>query len=357
MIQKITASSELEGQTDSPSNFEVERAIEYLLAHRREAAEELLVAAGAKKSGSKVDLQRRLLKALADDAISAEELVSHLDAIEGWGNQQIILMDSTELLASRWQDKGHVEQQLKTASVLDLLNNARPIALPDQPVLSQILWNEENLRLTWTYAARWEMRVPSLDPDPEVVPLLPVNDEALESGELVYKAYRVLHRRLVCYFDWDLITCEAALALPRMPKESDYELLAESLLADAERFLEVSSFEQLSLRKLIRNLEKSDEVTRRDLVLQTKLRSQINMRSGDKHADVYSDPAVKDARNAVGNRVAGDRGQFYWLPDDKQLERRIHMRVYPTKQRVSIHDQCTEAEVRHVLSRVRHHCR
>lgn len=347
-------------QQPVPSNEEVGRAVEYLIAQRLEVARDLLASAGLAVSGTKPALRKRILKALADELLSPFEIASRLDEVEGWGNQHILLYNSTESLAAKWQAVSHARKQLKSADLETLLNRPRAIALPDEPTLSQVMWSEESMRLVWVHGSQWEMRVPEFDyprSDGTTAPIgaLPVSGDG--DVAMIYKAYRLQPRRQICYFDWDLVTCEAALAMPRMPRDSDYDALQAKLLADAERILEMTSFEPLSLNKLIKNLEKTKEVSRRDVLLTTTQRTEINFRSADRKTDAYSDPTANDARKAITNRVFGTRGQFYWQPDGKALERAIHMRVYPIKQRLSIHDQCTEAEVRHVLSRVRHHCR
>jgi hypothetical protein len=359
-VDKLIERKKVSQLASIPSNDEVGRAVEYLIAYRLEVAKALLASAGLAISGTKAALRNRILKALADDVLSPFEIASRLDEVEGWGNQHILLYNSTESLAAKWQDASHARKQLKAANLEALLNSPRPIALPDEPTLSQVIWSEQSMRLVWVHGSQWEMRVPELDyprsdgteAPPQFAKVIAESDEPI-----IYKAYRIQPRRQICYFDWDLVTCEAALAMPRMPNDSDYDLLQAKLLADAERVLEVTSFEPVLLNKLIRNLEKTKEVIRRDVLLTTTQRTEINFRSADRKTDAYSDPAANDARKAISNRVSGTRGQFYWQPDGKALDRAIHMRVYPTKQRISIHDQCTEAEVRHVLSRVRHHCR
>ncbi len=88
------------------------------------------------------------------------------------------------------------------------------------------------------------MRVPELDyprADGAEMPdsaqrTINENDE-----QIIYKhtAYNLAVRFVI--FDWDLVTCEAALAIPRMPKDSDYEFLQTKLLSDAERLLEITN--------------------------------------------------------------------------------------------------------------------
>ncbi len=345
----------------TPSNDEVGRSVDYLIAYRLEVIKDLLSEAGLRVSGNKSELRKRVLQALADDKLSPEKILFRLDEVEGWGNQHVVLLKSTSSAALKWQNSKQVNERLKNAKLDALLNRSRPIALPNEPTLSQIMWSASSLRLIWIHGSQWQLRVPELDYVQTGGHREKVGNvtyaEMTDGQSILYKAYQIQHKRQVCYFDWDLKTCEAALMMPRLPHEIKYDELQSKLFHDAEQVLEMSSFETLQLSRLIGNLETSNEVSRRDILLTTSKRTEINIRSADRKADAYDDPAANDARNAIKNRVVGTRGQFYWLPNGKSLDRTIHMRVYPSKQRISIHDQCTEAEVRHVLSRVRHHCR
>jgi len=182
-----------------------------------------------------------------------------------------------------------------------------------------------------------------------------VPEKNYEEDGIHYKAFEIKHKRGVCYLDWDLITCEAALLIHQMPTNI-YSQLKTELLQDLSRVLETAALEPVSLVSLIGNLEKSVEVTRRNLHFLSVRDTQIDFRSRDRYADAMLDPTAKRARKAMGNDVVSDRGQFYWTANACSLERPIPMRVYQRDNRFSIHGECTEEEVRHVLARVRHYC-
>jgi len=136
--KKRASEKKLSGE---PLNFEVGRAVDYLLAHRMDAVRELLRSVELPTSGSKRQLGKRVLRALADELLSPEQIISHLDQMEGWGNQHVTLFRSTETLAANWQDRLHVRDQLKKAGLESLFNSHRPIGLPEKPTLAQVLWN------------------------------------------------------------------------------------------------------------------------------------------------------------------------------------------------------------------------
>ncbi len=64
-----------------PLNFEVGRAIEYLLAKRTDTVAQLLKDAGLSTSGNKRAVEKRLLAALTDGHITPAQIIEHLDRL------------------------------------------------------------------------------------------------------------------------------------------------------------------------------------------------------------------------------------------------------------------------------------
>jgi hypothetical protein len=142
-----------------------------------------------------------------------------------------------------------------------------------------------------------------------------------------------------------------------MKRESDYASLQGRLLGEAGDFLPLDAFTTLRLAGLIRRLESSSEVSKREVDLVTSKRAEIRFRSAGPKSDAYADPIVSSARRSIPEgKLSGRRGQFYWLATG-ELQRPIQMRVHADVDRIAIHDQCTESEARYVLARIRHHCR
>lgn len=374
-------------ETDRITADEVGQAVELLTSLRNEAARGLLRSAGLSGSGTKGELRTRILRGLADDVITPEGVMRALDEVEGWGNQHVVLQVSTEAAAERWQDLEHVRRSLGRSGVLDRLNRSRLLGVPGQPELGEIRWDDRHLRVVWVYGQRPWVPAPELDVpgredlvdgvqqgegaregDGEVGSGV-VSEEGFAkraypargldtfAGEVCYKAFRRGARRHLCRFDWDLVTGEAFLTLPRMNRESDYASLQGRLLGEAGDFLPLDAFTTLRLAGLIRRLESSNEVSKREVDLVTSKRAEIRFRSAGPKSDAYADPIVSAARRSIPEgKLSGRRGQFYWLAKG-ELQRPIQMRVHADVDRIAIHDQCTESEARYVLERVRHHCR
>lgn len=330
-----------------PSNEEVERAIEYLVALRADRARTLLKSAGLAISGTKAELRTRLLGAV-DEKISPVTLVQYLDESEGWGNQHVVLFDSTEALTKGWKTQAKALSKLKEAGLDDLLEVPRPIWLPEEPTLSQVSWTINRLRLVWVQKKTWQLRMTELDRPPR--------EEWPPDDGIIYKAYQLQERRAINFFDWNLVTGEAALLMQQFPKD-EYADLQQKLLDDMSPIISPEGLQTKTLGSVIKNLEKSDEVSRRAVELATERQTEISIRSRATRADAYDDPTAKRAREAIKGKVAAKRGQFYWLPKAKKLERSIGMRVYPKHHRFSIQGECTEAEVSYLLSRIRSHCK
>lgn len=337
---KPTRTNSDSAQSESePLNFEIGRAVDYLLAKRLDVVRDLLKNAELPSSGNRATLEKRVLKALADDHISPQQIIDHLDQLEGWGNQHIALFRSTEALAESWQDRKHVRGRLEQANLGSLLNRQRPIGLPNKPTMGQILWNSQRVQFVWVDESTWHTPLP---------------DKNYDEEGIHYKAFEIKQRRGVCYFDWDLVTCEAALLMHEMPTNC-YSQLQRQLLGELAAALEVVAFETISLVNLIGELERSAEVTRRNLNFVSPAQTKIDFRSRSKYDDAFLDPIAKKARTAMGTSVVGDRGHFYW-GISKELQEPLPMRVYPRENRFSIHRHCTEDEVRHVMARVRNYC-
>lgn len=330
-----------------PSNEEVERAVEYLVGLRADRARMLLKSAGLATSGTKADLRSRLLGAV-DGKISPVTLIQYLDESEGWGNQHVVLFDSTESLVKGWKTKAKAVTKLKNANLDDLLEVPRPIWLPEEPTLSQVRWTKKRLLLVWVQKKTWQLRMKELDQPPR--------DQWPPADGVIYKAYQLQERRAINFFDWNLVTGEAALLMQALPKD-EYADLQQKLLDDMSPIINAEGLETKTLGTVIKNLEKSDEVSRRAVELTTERQTEISIRSRATRSDAYDDPTAKRARDAIKGKVAAKRGQFYWLPQPKKLDRSIGMRVYPKHHRFSIHGECSEAEVTYLLSRIRNHCK
>ena len=66
-----------------------------------------------------------------------------------------------------------------------------------------------------------------------------------------------------------------------LPKATEYKALQASLFDDLGKWLPTAAFETVGLQGLIGKLESSPEVSRRNLVLATADRSEVDIKSGE----------------------------------------------------------------------------
>jgi hypothetical protein len=323
-------------------NNEERLAIEYLFSHNLSAARSLLQRCGLSSKGDEATRRKRIQSELGK-AIKPIEIARILDKIEGWGNQHIVLFLSTDAIASLWKKPATLTDIAERLGLSSLVNGIRPILLPDEPTLSQIIWTKKHVRFVWVQKRIWHVRREELDE---------------RKGDVEMRAYEIQNRRGICYFDWNLVSGSAALLMQLLPKATEYKALQARLFEDLGHWLQTPAFEIVGLQSLIGKLEDSKEVTRRNLVLATSGLSEVDIKSFNRNTDAYSDRAVVKMREAMQKEgpVAQRRGFFYWQEANKFLDRTIPMRVYPKDNRLSIHGQCTESEVQYVLSRVRAVC-
>ena len=76
-----------------------------------------------------------------------------------------------------------------------------------------------------------------------------------QKNGIQFKAFEKQDRRGINFFDWNLVTGEAALLIQQLPKD-EYSALRTKLFEDMSAFLAVDGFDPVSLGLVIKNLEK-----------------------------------------------------------------------------------------------------
>jgi len=321
---------------------DVDRLVDYVFAHRSAAIRAFLKEEGLKVSGSKDDLRNRIRQAIADGSIVASGLVNLLDTIEGWGNQHIYLYQAPDGETKIWKSEARVRKRLQKIGQEELLNRRRPLVLPDEPTLSAVEWTKDRVRFIWVEKREWELRRGDLD-------------LAVDGNGIHFKAYEHKVARGITSFDWNLATGEAALMIQRLPSGERYDEIRQRYEETIEDAVHVSNFIRRDVRKAIHKIEESKEASKRQVAIETQRGGRASFTSQSRKADVFADPDLKKSRKAMG-KTASVLGNFYWLEAAPHLERRLHVKLYATDQRMALFGECTEAEVKYVLSRVCYHC-
>lgn len=332
----------LAANAEEPSLEEQALLVDYLFAHRKANVQAFLAQHGIPKTGTKSQLRDRLEAALENGDFRVGDLIALLDSIEGWGNQHIYLYRSSEQVAQQWRRTQYVERVLRQNRCIGLLNRRRPLLLPERATLSAVAWSPARVRFLWVERRAWDEPSPGDD---------------FDEGDLSYKAYRRRVERGVTTFDWDLVSRHAALMIRRLSKggDSGYDDTRAGFERELEPFMTISGFDRLRVSRGIGRIESSGEARSRQLAHQTKRGGRATFTSRGRKRDALDDQDLNAARNALGN-TSPLLGNFYWQ-DVVEEGREMHVKLYAADQRLGIFGEHSEEEVRHVLSRIRHHCR
>lgn len=328
------------GQADAVPSDEIPDVLDLLFKHRLAVVQAFLKSKGEPFSGTRSRVRDRVNKCLDGKKVRGCELVELLDKIAGWGNQHIFLYKSPAPLIERWNTEAKARGILRACGKEELLNKRLPLVLPVNPRLSAVEWTPDAVRFIWIEKREWRERLP---------------DEDYKAADIEFTAHRVNRARGLIAFDWDLVSGHAALLIQRLPSGNMYGEAKVSYEAELEPLVKISKFGAVYVSPAILRLEKSGEVRHRHLEHATERGAKISFQSRHRAVGAFDDPALKKAREALGDRLAGQHGNFYWpLPNANGRE--IHVKLYAKEQRLGIFGECIAQEVRHVLGRIRHHC-
>ena len=337
---------ELAGNHEPISSGDRDRLFQYVFSHRKAAVQDFLRERNLPIHGTKGEIQERV-ESQINKEISAEDLITFLDQVEGWGNQHIYMYDAPDGEKNVWKSEAKAKARLKKMGHDELFNKRIPLVLPDKPTLSSVEWNAGRVRFIWIEKRKWTQRREDLDQDGSVVGV---------QAKISFKAYEDKVSRGITAFDWNLSTGSAALLIQRLPSGECYDEMRinyESVLEDA---IHIGDFARLKITTAIKKLEKSNEVRNRQVAHETQRGGRVQFTSKARSEDAYQDPDLKSSRDALG-QTSSVLGNFYWQEKLPHLSREIHTKLYATDQRVGIFGECTEEEVQYVLSRVRYFSR
>lgn len=328
------------------ASSDVELLLTYVLGHKLDFTRHFLRGRKLPYSGTREQLRERLLSHLEAGRVSAVELATLLNQIEGWGNQHVYLFNAPSALAAAWIKQSEVEARMAKLGLGDLLNRPRPLVLPDDRTLAAIEWSPQRLRLVWVEKRGWEQRAPDLD-----------RFEDQRDERLTWQAYRTHYMRGLLAFDWDIASGQALLSIQRLPADAGYDQVRGELQAQIEPIVPLRDFRTVRVSRAIQRIGASDEVRRRQLVYKTRRGSQATLISAERTIDAFSDPKISEAGELLEEGAAGLLGDFYWRTVDGMLSQEMHTKLYADDQRAGIFGEHTESDVRYVLSRIRHHSR
>ncbi len=315
--------------------------LDLVLAHKLDYTRSFLRERRLHFTGTTAVLRERLTLYLNTEVIHADELIDLLNNIEGWGNQHVYLFSSPDGLLDSWTNEQWVSRHLQDAGLTHLLNRRLPLILPEAPTLSSIQYSREHVRFFWVERRVWEERRP---------------EEDEQEDDIIRKAYKIRCERGITSFAWDLVSGQAMLMIQRLPRGSNYTSKLEEYKSHMRSVIDIDSFQPFEIRRAVQSIEQSGEVRSRQVNWETARGGFATLKSSGRNISYHVDPQLHDARQALGTYVSGALGNFYWLPNE-HLASEVHTHIYSRDNRVGIFGEHTEKEVRHVLSRIRHHSR
>lgn len=314
---------------------EIELLLDLLLSHKKEHIQDFLRSKGLTYSYPKDTLREKIKDGIKKRILKPEELIDLLDKIEEYGNQHVYLYTNTSNYIEKLKKEEFIKKQLRKSGLDKLYNTRKPLLIPDFPTIAAIIHNDKILKIKWVEKRKWYELI---------------NEEV--KGDKLIRTYQIYITRGVTIFRVDLVTGNAELFIQRLPSGTNYAKVKESYENEIKKIVNLDTFSPLNLKSSIKKIESSGEVERRQINLETIGGGKVTFKSRSRGADYISDPSLRNARNALGGKVSGDLGIFYWLPQGP-LTRKIHTHIYGWDSRVGIFGECNESEVNYVLSRVR----
>jgi len=315
---------------------ELELLINFILSHKKEYIQQFLKDRKLHYSYTKPLLRAKIYEGIENENYTKDDLIELLDTIEEYGNQHIYLFNVTDNYRRQLQNKTFIIRNLKKEGLEDVFNNSKPLLLPDKPTICSIVHNSNIYKIKWVEKRVWKDLI----------------DEKIEGDKLI-KTYQIHLKRGITTFRVDLITGNAELMIQRLPSGTNYRKVKDEYLNYLKKIFNVDTLSIVNIRSAITRIENSDEVERRQTNFETISGGKASFKSKKRGADYINDPYLKKAREAMGQNVSAELGNFYWLPNDV-LKRKIHTHIYSSDNRVGIFGECTQQEVDYVLSRIRY---
>lgn len=329
---------------------EFDQVLDYLFANTKDPISGFLQSLELPFSGNKDVLRERIVEAVRDGVTTQADIVDLLNRIEGWGNQHVYLYQTTTAQRQAWRTEGRARQRLARIDADGLMNQRLPIVLPEEPTLVSVEWSTDHIRFIWVEKRAFTKRREDLDQ------IESDSDDIDEPGTIIYKAFEGKVQRAVTTFDWNLANGNAALLIHQLQTGENYIDIRRQYEAAIDEAVGIAGFQRVRVSRAIQKLVDSDETRNRQVEEATEIGGQARLTSGGRADDITDDPGLVGARDGLGNAVPV-MGNFYWLEAQPNLEREVRTKLYASDERVGIFKQCTETEVRHVLSRIRHFTR
>lgn len=324
----------------TPATDDAQGLLDLLLAHKSQFIREFLAQHDLPHSGAKAALRARLQQGLDANTWQQADLQRLLETVEGWGNQHVTLYQAPAGPSRQWMDEATAHATLARLGLDSLLNARRSAQPPAELTLSSVSWTPDRLRVGWVQGQTSEERLPEQD---------------VHQDSIVLRAYRVSTSRWVYTFDWDLLTGQAVLMIPRLPSTRQVQRMRARLAHELKPLVDLDLFTLVRVNLAIRRIELSGEARCRQVRYETSHGSRLELTSPAPAQAVAVDPAMERVGAILPGQASGLLGDFFWPSSSRPVGREVHTKIYGLDQRVAFIGETTEGDFRYVLSRIFHH--
>ena len=334
--------------------------LRFLLSHKNELVVNQLRCRNPKikvlRGLTQANLRIRVEELLDTGEISLDDIVAILNKLEGWGQQQIYLyrFNDSETLRNQWLNKDW-GQHFEENNMADIFNAIRPLAAPNELTLITVEYpqDRESIRFIWAQNRSETAREESKDPDPGAWG----DNTGSMLERIILRAYRETMARDITSFEWNIKSGEAMLMIRKLSGR-EYKEVHDKIWLELKNIIPVDDFQQLSISKLIKNLnlDNTDEVIIRKATFKSMDNDGTILVASGNQEDAFEDHVLERTRTGFIEDVNGLRSNIRWKINKKKD---IGIELYARKsgdQRIGISAQELEEDIRYVLQRIRTYC-
>lgn len=297
----------------------------------------------------KEELRTRIIGALKDGKVTIEQVVAYLDEVTPWGKQHVFFFDGPS--EHKWRDSKWVSAHLESNGLKGILGaKSDRLILPDELELASIDWSPKRLRVTAIRKREGWVRREEFDKSAKA------DGRPMELRAFVHQVFRG-----ITAFEWNLVSNEAFLQVTQLPTGASYENAANEFADAIDAWLDLSDFDKVDLRKIIKNLEELIDKGKTDVELhalasgfmgQRRLSARSTSSKVPLNGNASLDRAMKSIRSSSVPRIA----DYFWpttAGSDGDDNPRVHVIVVAEHQRINFATPTSEEGFRHVLQGLR----
>ena len=290
-----------------------------------------------------------------------DQLVLYLDGVEPFGRQHVYLFKPRAAL-KQWGDRAAVEERLRAARLVTLLDSRTALAAPDAVTLSSISLDEQVGAFTVHAVSRRSFLRRRSELDEEV------NAPRAAAGNLIAHVYEKISVRSWVRLRVETKNGRCSLQVSQLERKADYEAIVTEFLDLVRHWFPVDTLEPINLARAIASLE-ADYETNRDTA-EVRVQAAAHDTHGGRHHAVSSSrarqgvlgesAALDGAVKAMRESGPAASGNFYFLPDDapgsaNPIAKDLHVTCVARDHRINVRRPTTAEELAWVLGRIRHH--